>query len=269
MNRPNSRENGGAGVRLYLDESGTSDPSTPEAVIGGMLINDSYRPHFEESWRILLEEFGVQPPLHMREFTPHGRLAHISSADRRRLFARVVELIHHHGIATLAAVLANQDYEAAIPLEIRNQFSVYAMCFNLIVVMNHKLAEGDYGDPIPFILDSGNPYAEHVRQAHAAAVRFQREEHFLNVGSLQFEDDSTLGALQAADVIAWGVRRRKSRKPFPAGFEPIPGIFDHGHNESPWTPELLRELAEGLVRQLAEKRAEILKEANDGEPTIN
>ena len=268
MSRPTSPEDRSANVRLYLDESGTNDPSTPEAVIGGMLINDSYHLHFEESWRVLLKEFGVQAPLHMREFTPHGRLANISSADRRRLFVRVVDLISYHRIASLAAVLTNQEYEAAIPLEIRNQFSVYAMCFNLIVVMNHKLAEGSYGSPIPFILDSGNPYAEHVRQAHAAAMRFQRQEHFLNVGSLQFEDDSTLGALQAADVIAWGVRRRLSRRPFPAGFEPIPQIFEHGHNESPWTQELLKELAEGLVRRLAEKRAELLRDASDGEPII-
>jgi hypothetical protein len=266
MRKSTSPEKEVAEVRLYLDESGTSDRNTPQAVIGGMLINDSYFLHFEECWDLLLEEFGIESPLHMKEFGPRGRFAHISSADRRRLFTKVVELIDSHKIASLAAILTNNEYETMIVQEIRDQFSVYAMCFNLMVVMNHKLAEGTYNGRIPFILDSGNPYADHVRQAHSAAIKFQREERFLNAGGLHFDDDANVGVLQAADVIAWGVRRSKSNKPFPAGFEPIPGIFDHGHNENPWTPELLKELGEGLLRRLAEKKAQVSREDHDEEP---
>ena len=69
---------------------------------------------FEESWRILLEKFGIHAPLHMREFTPHGRLAHISTVDKRRVFAQVADLIHSHSIASLAAILPNEEYETAI-----------------------------------------------------------------------------------------------------------------------------------------------------------
>lgn len=267
MHKSNGPENETVAVRLYLDESGTDDPTTPQAVIGGILIKYSNFLHFEDCWDRMLDEFGIEPPLHMREFTPHGRFANIPVADRRRLFTEVAELIDSHKIASLAATLANREYEM-VAQEIRDQFSVYAMCFNLIVVMNHKLAEDNrYSGRIPFILDSGNPYAEHVRQAHAAVMSFQREGHFLNAGGLLFDDDTNLGVLQAADLIAWGVRRSKSNKPFPIGFEPIPQLFDRGHNEASWTPELLKEVEGRLLRQLADKRANPEIKNSDEEPS--
>jgi hypothetical protein len=264
MHKVHSSEKEVAAVRLYLDESGTRDPNTPQAVVGGMLINYSHFLHFEESWDELLAEFEIKPPLHVKEFTPHGRFAHINPETRRYLFAKVVELIDSHKIASLAATLTNAEYEQYVAKEIRDRFSVYAMCFNLVVMMNHKLAEGRYVGRIPFILDSGNPYAEHVRGAHAGALECQREQ-FLHVGGLFFEDDANLGVLQAADIIAWGVRRRASNRHFPNGLEPIACIFDSGHNENIWKPEWLKTLGEGLLRELTAKQAMMSKETNEEE----
>jgi hypothetical protein len=264
MQNSNNPDKETAAVRLYLDESGTRDPNTPQAVIGGILINYSYFLHFEECWNLLLEEFGIDPPLHMKEFTPHGRFAHIHPPGRRYLFAKVAELIDSHRIATIEATLTNAEYETAISQEIRDQFSVYAACFNLVVVMNHKLAEHNkYAKRIPFILDSGNPYAEHVREAHAAALQMQEQVRFLNAGGLRFEDDKNFGVLQAADVIAWAARRHASKKHFPDGFEPLLSIFEGDHFENTWKVEWLTELEGRLQQRLAEKRAEILKENND------
>jgi hypothetical protein len=254
-----------AAVRLYLDESGGDDPGTPHAVVGGVLINYSYFLHFEEEWDRMLETHGFTPPIHMKEFGPHGRFADISPCCRRELFLEIVELINSHKIASIAATLSNEEYKANIDEKVRDEFSVYGMCFILSVVMNHKLAvHKSYGERIPFILDTGNPHKGHVVSAHAAMIEWQKES-FLHVGGLHFEDDKDFGILQAADVVAWGVRRRTTGKPFGYAFEPIRDILNkqEGHGEADWKAEWLKEMSEGVMKRYLEAKAKADEAKNE------
>lgn len=164
-------------------------------------------------------------------------------------------------IASIQAVLNNSEYEKHVAKEVRDAFSVYGFCFNLAVMMNHKLAEGEYSGKIPFILDEGNPYAEAVRKAHLNMRRIQNEGLFLHVGGLYFDDDKSFGILQAADVVAWGARRYASGKAFPPGLEPILEIFKHGHNQESYKAEWLKMIGDNALRR-AEMR---IKKANEEE----
>jgi hypothetical protein len=79
---------------------------------------------------------------------------------------------------------------------------VYGTAFILCACMTHLLAKhNNYDKRTPFLMDSGNPYADHVRGAHAE-LQEERWRH-MNVGSLTFDDDEVRTPLQAADVIAW------------------------------------------------------------------
>lgn len=245
-----------AAVNLYLDESGGQDPNTPVAVVAGILINRSHYQPFEDSWEEMLQRYGMEPPLHMKEFgRPHGRFAVMTDVDRHELFAEATELINAHKIASIAAKITNAEYEAHVPQEVRDKFSAYGMCFNLAAVMNHQLAEhNSYKEKIAFFLDIGNPYASHVVKAHAAMYQTQ-QEHFLHVGPLSFDDDKDFGVLQAADVIAWGTRRRASGIALDYPFNPIMGIFGEEHHaEASWESHLLKGLADGLMLRMAEAK---------------
>ena len=94
LHNSESSHNETAAVRLYMDESGGRDPSTPIAVVGGMLINYSHYLHFEDAWDQLLVEHGIEPPLHMKEFGKNGRFAGVSRCCRRELFLEVADLIN-------------------------------------------------------------------------------------------------------------------------------------------------------------------------------
>lgn len=150
----------------------------------------------------------------------------------------------------------NREYETYFPEEWRREFSPYGMCFLLALMTSHKLAEGQYSGRIPFILDIGNPYANHVREAHATALQMQKET-FLHAGGLYFDDDAEFGVLQAADVIAWGSRRIASGGMFPPGMEPIAKILlkEQAHHEHPYKTEWLMKLGEALSNKLIELRA--------------
>jgi hypothetical protein len=124
--------------------------------------------------------------------------------------------------------------------------SVYGVCFILCAVMNHDLARHNKYDPqIPFLMDSGNPYAHHVQGAHAA---LQEEPWlFLNTGTLTFGDDNAHNLLQAADVIAWASRAR-TIQPFSKGYEPLDGIFNEAHVQQDYPPEAIAQMAVGLAK---------------------
>jgi len=234
-------------VRLYMDDSGEeNDPNTPHAVLGGMLINYSHYLRFEQAWDEMLDRHGMQAPLHMKEFGRDGRFGKMSHCCRRELFEEAVDLIMSHRIAGIAATITSADYRAYMPEEARKVFSIYATCFIVAVVINHKLALGRYAQRIPYVLDAGNPNAEHVRIAHKELLLWQKEGHFFHAGGLYFDDDAEFGTLQAADIIAWATRRRAHGKRFPRGMEPIEALFPAGHNEPEISRKLLKQLGDNL-----------------------
>jgi hypothetical protein len=123
----------------------------------------------------------------------------------------------------------------------------------LCAAMRHRLSEHNrYNDRIPFLMDSGNQYAEHVRQAHSA----MQEEQFraMNVGPLTFDKDDFWSPLQGADVIAWASRVRAQGDPFTNGYEPLDGIFNEAHVQEAYPEKAMAELAASLdeLRQKGE-----------------
>jgi Protein of unknown function (DUF3800) len=249
-------------LRSYLDESGGEDPNTPYSVLGGMLIEKPALDLFEDEWDKMLLGHGVVGGLHMKEFyRPHGRFAYISDHLRQELFSEACYLIHKYRAVTMASTLSNQEYRACIPESVRKSFSVYAMGFSLIVMMNHKLAEfNKHTDPIP--------------KAHSFMLKRFQPVAFLHLGSLTFDDDKVWGVLQASDLIAWGTRRRVSGVSFePGGFSPIGNFLtldDSHHAEIPWKLDWLKEFGANLATMIA--KGEGFDDPTDeeiGEPGIH
>jgi len=230
-----------------------------------MLINYSHFLHFEDEWDKILESHGIATPLHMKEFGKNGRLGKISQCCRRELFLELSQLINSHKVGSLSATLTNADYEKYIPKEARDIYSAYAMCFDLALMMNHKLAEAaHYEKKIPFILDTGNPYANHVRVAHKAALEMQKTEGFLHVGGLYFDDDAEFGSLQAADVIAWTIRRLASGFRLPPGMEPLTSIISYqaDHRDHVWETEWMKHTGGNILRRIEENKRKMEAEQN-------
>jgi len=64
---------------------------------------------------------------------------------------------------------------------------------------------------------------------------------------LMFESDERVNALQAADVVCWGARRRAAGCLFTHGFEPIQSILeDSGHGQEPISESVMMELLKGV-----------------------
>ncbi|MBZ5594188.1 MAG: DUF3800 domain-containing protein [Acidobacteriia bacterium] len=233
-------------VSWYLDESGTDDPS-PTAVVGGLLVNKYHFGSFQGAWNPILKKHGIEPPLHMKDFRrPNGRLADVSNHQRKALFEEIVPLINTHKVYSMAATLTTAKYDQYFSKTFKKEsMGVYGSCFILFTLMNHLLAQQNKRDDrIPFLMDTGNPYKHHVVEAHEAMVELQKAE-FFNLGSLTFDDDEQIQALQAADVVAWA-SRQSTIGPFTNGYEPLSGLFDEAHVQEPYPEKALEELAAKL-----------------------
>jgi hypothetical protein len=233
-------------VNCYLDESAT-DGSTPQAVVAGVLLNRDGFLGLDVKWQELIRVNRLGTGVHIKDFGVHGRFAKTPPAEKSIIFSEAVKLINEYKIYSVAATVNHDDYRLCLDPKIRQVMSVYGLCFILSAYDNHKRAvHNGYTKNIGFILDSGNPYAGHVLGAHSALLEWQKSEP-LNVGSLTFDQDDNVTALQAADLVAWSVRRRLVGMPFSKGFEPLLGIFDSAHCEQSWDASTLRPLVSALA----------------------
>jgi len=237
-------------VTCYLDDSGT-DANAPYTVVAGLLLNKYGLQIFEEVWPKLLKYHGVKPPLHMKDFgKPKGLYSMWTYEQKFTLFADVISIINHLKIHSVAATLNQPQFNTIMNIEFKKEMGIYAMCYMACVFTAYKHAEHmKYYDDIAFILDLGTRNVGHVIRAHKSMKKLQRDEPSLlnNIGTIAFNDDNSIIALQAADIIAWGVRRRLDGLPFRMGYEPIVSLFDKdAHLQFPWESSDFQEFKEGI-----------------------
>jgi hypothetical protein len=235
-------------VRCYLDESGTHDQS-PYTVVAGLLLNRNNFISLGREWQKMLCERGVKVPIHMKEFgRPDGKLAYLTDSDRYLLFANIAGIVNSHKIYSVAATLDQQQYREILKLNKRKEMSPHGLCFIHCVVTNYVNAKDNkYKHNIAYLLSEVSEHKGQILISHAAIRREQEEKSIpYRVGSISFDLPKYVPALQAADVIAWGVRRRLIGDSFDQGFDYIENIISESHVEETWK----RTDLQGVVKRL-------------------
>jgi hypothetical protein len=125
--------------------------------------------------------------VHMREFAPNGHFKDISHAVRRGLFGELVKQLTPTGFSALPRPSPQIQYRQVF--RGLSNLSMYGACFVQLVMMNGTGSSGiGYHRAIPYVLDDGNSYKDHIMQAHsllsAAAVNNMGQSSF--VATLQF-----------------------------------------------------------------------------------
>jgi hypothetical protein len=232
-------------IRCYLDESGTGSDS-PEAVVAGLLMNRDNFLLFDVVWDELLLRHKIQPPLHMKEFGKHGRHGNLNYPERTALFSDLSKLINCYKVVSVATTLNYDQYKKNLHPKIQKQMSLYSLCFMLCLHMIHFYVEQHFPN-IAYIIEQGNEYSGQILQCYNSMLRMQKENMHLHIGTLTFADKN-ISALQAADIIAWAVRRRASKIPVGKGFQPISDIFSTDHRQFIWEDSYLENLSNGLLK---------------------
>ncbi len=249
-------------VTCYVDESSTDDKVLPHGVLGGVVMNKNGFLMFEEAWFDLLEEFGIETPLHMNEFGPHGRFGRFDFCQREQLLRAAVNLINDYKIVSITTTVANQEFANAMDSSFN--LSVYGTSFVGMVVRNQNNADfSGFLGSISYMFDEGNSKKHHVLNAHS--VLRESPDLGVRLGPIAFDWDTYVGALQAADVVAWAERRRQG-DPALRRFEPLLDLFSPDHHlGTPVTIETLQDINASLLKRRAERIATGLTD-QDPEP---
>jgi len=240
-------------VTCYLDESAT-DGATPVALVGGVILNSQDYELLAEEWEAMLGRFSLSPSFHMKDFGLHGRLSAISSNAKADIFRTAASIISARRIYTLSVTLSPADYKDSLSDVSRKEHSLYELCFLGAAISNGKMAKAnDYHDRVAFVLDSGNAYAEQVRKAHQELQSYSKSHGIpSNVGSLAFEDDEQVSALQAADIVCWAARRKASGSRFFPESKPIEELIsdETSHHSVSLGSDILQQLEPIISRNI-------------------
>ena len=228
-----------APVVCFLDESATDANDSDFAVLGGLVMNRKDIAEFEAAWTAMLAKHRLAA-LHMIDLGPGGPYPDVIGDACSALLVDAVRAVNTCRIFSFGASWNNRAHEALFSSNMRKRFfSVYCLGFLMVVEINRaSAAHQGYDNVIDYVLDDGNRFKRQVRQMYNS-IRALPELSNHKVGSLTFETDSKVLALQAADVVAWATRREFSGKGLTGVYEPLRGLFDQSYVHSPAPTNLI------------------------------
>ena len=197
-------------LTVYLDESGTAD--SPMLVLAGYMADASKWTRFQREWRKILLEFQI-PYFHMNECAHfRGPFEGWTESRRKDLLGRLAFTITTTAGWSLSCSIPMKDYNEVVPEWMRKRlvnpyfFCVWA-CFPIVFrcYRGGKIS----GERIDFVFDHKAGAAGEARKI----LQFQRgaplltEDEKKALGSVRFDDDCKVLPLQAADYLAYEVRK--------------------------------------------------------------
>jgi hypothetical protein len=190
----------------------------------------------------------------MSDFVNMGKYAGLLPEFKRALFRDVSRLINEHKLYSISIAVLQADFKNELSEDLRkNLLGPYAFAFFALVAANQTLSEKLTTGPlkIAYLVDKGFGYYEQLKEAHTVVTNLEfKAGGFHHTGTLDFDTDDHVPALQAADAVAWASRKKELTGMLPEGFEPLDELLRE-HPTSPPTPHVtIRIPAEG-IRMLA------------------
>ncbi|MGD0864351.1 MAG: DUF3800 domain-containing protein [Rhizomicrobium sp.] len=210
-------------MKGYFDESGKTEP--PVFVMAGFLARAEAWAKFVLEWQRVLSLPPAIEAFHMKDA--------IFPRDlwRLRLF---LEIIKKHALVGLATTVLQEDYRAVFAKVARRMDHPYLYMYHKIMSLafQWELRSG-IDEPIDFIFDEQNEQSDYLQSLHTRMVEAAPEEARKRFGNRPIHaDDRCHPPLQAADILAWTLRRmaeHASKRTAPEAYlqEIISTMFPH------------------------------------------
>lgn len=196
-------------LRFYIDDSGKNDP--PVFVLGGVAFDTERIATFEAEWLAELAAPPTIPLLKMKDANAgRGAFKGVPRDERDAKLARLGDILRKHATATLAVIVRHDDYERIFAGKMMAWMDrPYQMMFHLTIATAYKLVtERRLVGTAEFVFDRQLEHEAALRESYPALRRGMEPAlaAFLPENP-RHADDQVEVALQAADMIAWHVRR--------------------------------------------------------------
>jgi len=202
-------------LTAFFDDSGT-DGSGPFCVLAGYISDVERWKAFSDAWD---KELRTEPKIaHLKMVEAHNRRGPFwgwDNAARDQKVLRFAEIVNRHAIGGIASVVSHKAYRAAakgfLPDTVDNP---YWLCFQRVILETVRIYGHECdGGKINFVFDTqGEGFERRAALMHDGWRKiFASTPYGPLIGSMTFASDLDVLPLQAADLLAWHVRRRGDR----------------------------------------------------------
>jgi hypothetical protein len=197
---------------VYVDDSGT-DPKQAVAIASALVIPGRRILNLEKEWNTLKKKEGFSC-WHTSEFlakNPKCEAADWDDPKLERVFARVRQIAKKHGVKTTAFAVPKQDYDDAVPPDLRKHSGNFHYTWAVRNVLDRLLGwRRQLGHlPLEYVFDWLDPKTEKEKKREIDAAIEQSEEAASQSGfagefkNCSFRGREEIPGLQCSDALAW------------------------------------------------------------------
>lgn len=241
-------------VQAYIDDS-KSDFGDRYLILAGYVNTAEMWARFSDAW---YEELHRSPAIDymkmVEAFGRNGQFRGWTEEDRDQKIEDLARIIRHFKpISIHASISQRQVQEIIKPVAPYGMASAYSLCFQSIIVpiATYQSRRRDLMQvPIDFIFDNQEGLGNETRELYQS-VRAMQPKSVQKVLSREplFRDDKLVMPLQAADMLAWHIRRHYERGD-PGAF-PVPKMLSSDGQHSAY------DMPESLLKHLASQFAQV------------
>lgn len=195
-------------LQVYCDESGNNDP--PVYVLAGVVGRPDDWLAFSEEWQ---RELDAEPPLPYFKMSdasrPTGVWRSMTSEARGARLGRFASILHRHMLFSICVVVNHDDYKEEYRGYVAPEVDdPYIFLFDSLIVRTIEVCDRQNIDgKMDFIFDSRPDKQPLMKRVEGPAVFLPPNSADRLNGDPIFRDDRDALPIQAADMVAWLVRR--------------------------------------------------------------
>ena len=196
-------------LQVYVDDSGKNDP--PVFVLAGFVASAEAWGEFSDEWRVsllrspLLEDFKMKDANARR-----GSFKGFSPGARDDRLLDLAEIIERHIEFGVSIAIPHAAYDRVFRGKIMQTFDTpYILAFYLIQVVTHKYLQAmGSRNEVDLIFDRQLDREDEILASHHMTLDGLPDEVLMRFPTRPvFMDDKQALPLQAADLLAWHIRR--------------------------------------------------------------
>jgi hypothetical protein len=202
----------------FFDETGSSkDPTQRIVGMGGLLAPATGWETFERKWKRALKEFDV-PYFHMKEFAHSTNVFEDWKGReiiRRKLFSKLIKAMESAYPIPIAATVPKDVYDATYgeyPLFEKEDIYHEALhfCISGLVGIRHTMGQLDESEKVAIVFSQHEEFRSHVLKRYDKLIK--EFEPFQKISAISFADMRELVPLQAADLVAYELKKEHERR---------------------------------------------------------
>jgi hypothetical protein len=198
-------------LRSFVDDSGSGGDS-PWFVLAGYIGTVEQWDAFDEPWRRVLDgppKLDYFKSSEAESLRADGQWAGITKDQRNQRITSLIEVIGQHTLRSMYVRVRQQDYDEVIKPYVPPEWdNAYYFLFTGIIAAGTSVEKYTGSSrPVEFFFDNTNRHEKKQSRVLYGQMA-ERPQLSTRVVNVHYEDEKEFLPLQAADLLAWQVRRR-------------------------------------------------------------